>query len=119
MAEYDAERISSITYFGRTPEVFGTFDKARCKEVYRWYKTAVKHKKVKDQNKLTKEQFDDLIAKAKNDYDVAQNLCMKIQGLKIMHFFIENEKNLSDIMNKMINGAKKISVDNGFFIKIY
>jgi len=46
-------------------------------------------------------------------------MCMKIQGLKIMHFFIKNEKNLSGIMNKMINGAKKISDANGFFIKIY
>ena len=44
---------------------------------------------------------------------------MKIQGLKMMHFFVTNEKNISTIMNKMINGAKKISDDNGFFIKIY
>jgi len=119
MAEYDDERISSIAYFGRTPEVFGTFDKARLKEVYGWYKTVIKHKNVKDQNQLTKGEFDDLVAKAQNDYDVAQNLCMKIQGLKIMYFFITNEKDISNIMNKMINGAKKISVDNGFFIKIY
>jgi hypothetical protein len=44
---------------------------------------------------------------------------MKIQGLKIMNFFITNEKDLSAIMNKMINGAKKVSDTNGFFIKIY
>tara|TARA_R110002167_G_C12700472_1_gene653425 strand:+ start:697 stop:2082 length:1386 start_codon:yes stop_codon:yes gene_type:complete len=119
MAEYDDERISSITYFGRTPNVFSTFDTARINEVYGWYKTVTKHNKVKDQSPLSKSEFKDLITKAQNDYDVAQNLCMKIQGLKIMYFFIENEKNLSSIMNKMINGAKKISVDNGFFIKIY
>ena len=50
---------------------------------------------------------------------IAENMVMKIQGLKIMHFFIKNKKNLSTIMNKMINGAKKINPDNGFFIKIY
>jgi len=46
-------------------------------------------------------------------------MVMKIQGLKIMNFFIKNKKNLSGIMNKMINGAKKIDDSNGFFIKIY
>jgi hypothetical protein len=51
--------------------------------------------------------------------DVAENMVMKIQGLKIMNFFITNEKDLSAIMNKMINGAKKVSDTNGFFIKIY
>ena len=56
---------------------------------------------------------------AKKDMKIAENMVMKIQGLKIMHFFIKNKKNLSTIMNKMINGAKKINPDNGFFIKIY
>jgi hypothetical protein len=51
--------------------------------------------------------------------EVAKNMAMKIQGLKIMHFFVKNKKDLSGIMNKMINGAKKISDSNGFFIKIY
>ena len=32
---------------------------------------------------------------------------------------VKNKKDLSGIMNKMINGAKKISDSNGFFIKIY
>jgi hypothetical protein len=51
--------------------------------------------------------------------EVAENMVMKIQGLKIMCFFIKNKKDLSSIMNKMINGAKKIDDSNGFFIKIY
>jgi hypothetical protein len=53
------------------------------------------------------------------DMEIAKTMVMKIQGLKIMYFFVKNQKNLSSIMNKMINGAKKISDTNGFFIKIY
>lgn len=119
MEEFDDERIKSIKYFGRTPEVFEAFDKRRIDEIYKMYQTVSKHKKVQDQNKLKKSEFEDLIAKAQSDMDIASNLCMKIQGLKMMHFFVTNEKNISTIMNKMINGAKKISDDNGFFIKIY
>jgi len=119
MEEFDDERIKSIKYFGRTPEVFEAFDKTRIAEIYKMYQTVSKHKKVQDQNKLKKSEFEDLIAKAQSDMDIAANLCMKIQGLKMMHFFVTNEKNISTIMNKMINGAKKISDDNGFFIKIY
>ena len=60
-----------------------------------------------------------IINLAKSNMDIAENMVMKIQGLKIMNFFITNEKDLSAIMNKMINGAKKVSDTNGFFIKIY
>jgi hypothetical protein len=64
-------------------------------------------------------EFKTLIKQAQLDYDTAENLCQKIQGLKMMYFFVVHEKDLSAIMNKMINGAKKVSSDNGFFIKIY
>ena len=60
-----------------------------------------------------------ILQSAKRPRKVAENMVMKIQGLKIMHFFITNKKDLSAIMNKMINGAKKVSDTNGFFIKIY
>ena len=83
------------------------------------YQTVSKHPKVQDQNRIKKAEFEALITEAQSNMDIAANLCMKIQGLKMMHFFITKEKNISDIMNKMINGAKKISDDNGFFIKIY
>ena len=119
MAEFDDERIKSILYFGRSPNLYSAFDKKRIDEVYAMYKTVSAHKKVQDGNKLTKSQFKDLIEEAQGDLDIAANLCMKIQGLKMMHFFITNEKDISTIMNKMINGAKKIGEENGFFIKIY
>ena len=119
MEEFDDERIKSIAYFGKTPKVFGEFDEKRISEVYSMYQTVSKHSKVQDGNKLTKAQFEALVGDAQRNMDIASNLCMKIQGLKMMHFFVTNEKNISTIMNKMINGAKKISDDNGFFIKIY
>ena len=119
LGEFDFERISSIAYFGRAPNTFSEFNEARISEVYSWYKTVVKHSKVSDMNPLTLNEFKTLIKQAQLDYDTAENLCQKIQGLKMMYFFIKHESDLSIIMNKMINGAKKISSDNGFFIKIY
>ena len=119
LSEFDFERISSIAYFGRAPNTFSEFDEARINEVYSWYKAVIKHSKVNDVNPLTLGEFKTLVKKARSDYDIAENLCQKIQGLKMMYFFVLHEKDLSVIMNKMISGAKKVSSDNGFFIKIY
>lgn len=118
MAQYGDARINSIKYFG-SPKPFENFDENKIKETYKMYETVIKNPKVSDQKSLKYNDFVKLIKISKSNVDIAKNMCMKIQGLKIMHFFIKNEKNLSGIMNKMINGAKKISDSNGFFIKIY
>ena len=117
MGQYNDERISSIRYFGTRP--FENINEAKCKEIYDMYETVIKDTKVKNEEKLSYKEFKKLIEVAKRNRRIAENMCMKIQGLKIMHFFIKNKKDVSTIMNKMINGAKKISPDNGFFIKIY
>ena len=83
------------------------------------YETVIKDQKVNNEKKLSYKEFVGIIAVAKSNMDIAENMVMKIQGLKIMNFFVKNKKDLSSIMNKMINGAKKISDTNGFFIKIY
>lgn len=119
LGEYNFERIKSINYFGRSSDIFSNLDDREIKEIYSWYTHSKKHSKVKDQKPITFDEFNQLIQDAKNDVDLAANLCMKIQGLKMMYFFVKHESELSNIMNKKINGAKKISTDNGFFIKIY
>ena len=118
MNQYDDTRISSIKYFGK-PKPFENFDDDKIKETYEMYKTVIKDSKVSNKKSLTLKNYGDIIKIAKKDMDVAKTMAMKIQGLKIMHFFVKNKKDLSGIMNKMINGAKKISDTNGFFIKIY
>ena len=118
MGLYNDARISSIRYFG-TPEPFSDFDENKCKEVYRMYETVIKEPKVKNEKNISYKEFKKLIEVAKSKRSIAENMVMKIQGLKIMHFFVKNKKDLSTIMNKMINGAKKINPNNGFFIKIY
>ena len=118
LEEYEYERIKSISFFGRAPNVFGEFGEARMLEVYSWYTDIIKHPNVSDQHPVSFAKFKSLINSAKNEFALASNLCHKIQGLKIMHFFVMNNKHISVIMNKCINGAKKISTDNGFFIKI-
>lgn len=117
MGQYNDERITSIRYFGTKP--FENFNESKCKEVYGMYETVIEDTKVKNEEKISYKEFKKLIEVAKRNRRIAENMVMKIQGLKIMHFFIKNKKDVSTIMNKMINGAKKINPDNGFFIKIY
>ena len=118
MSQYKDARISSIRYFG-AGKPFSDFDENKCKETYKMYETVIKDSKVFNEKKLSYKEFVKIIDVAKTNMDVAENMVMKIQGLKIMCFFIKNKKDLSSIMNKMINGAKKIDDSNGFFIKIY
>ena len=118
MDQYKDARISSIKYFG-TPKPFESFDEIKCKETYKMYETVIKESKVNNEKSINYKEFVHIIDIAKSNMDIAENMVMKIQGLKIMHFFVKNKKDLSGIMNKMINGAKKINPDNGFFIKIY
>ena len=117
MGQYKDERITSIRYFGSSP--FESFDENKCKETYKMYETVIKEPKVNNEKSISYKEFDKTIEIAKSNMDIAKNMVMKIQGLKIMNFFIKNKKDLSSIMNKMINGAKKINPNNGFFIKIY
>ena len=118
MNQYKDARINSIRYFG-TPKPFENFDENKIKETYKMYETVVKESKVSNKKSLSYKEYAYIINLAKSNMDIAKNMAMKIQGLKIMHFFVKNKKDLSGIMNKMINGAKKISDSNGFFIKIY
>lgn len=118
LAQYKDARINSIKYFG-TPKPFENFDVNKIKETYNMYETVIKNSKVFTEKRLKYNDYVKIINTSKFNIEIAKNMCMKIQGLKIMHFFIKNEKNISTIMNKMINGAKKISDTNGFFIKIY
>ena len=117
LGQYNDERISSIRYFGSQP--FESFDKKKIEETYKMYENVIKDPKVNNEKSISFKEFDKTIAIAKSNMDIAKNMVMKIQGLKIMNFFIKNKKDLSSIMNKMINGAKKIDDSNGFFIKIY
>ena len=120
MSMWKDARIDSIRYFG-SPEPFSNFDKNKIEETYKMYETVIKDSKVYNVKKISKKSFEETIGNLKSarPSKSAENMVMKIQGLKIMHFFIKNKKDLSAIMNKMINGAKKINPDNGFFIKIY
>ena len=120
MSMWKDARINSIKYFG-SPEPFSNFDKNKIEETYKMYETVIKDSKVYNVKKISKKSFEKTIGdlQSARPSKAAENMVMKIQGLKIMHFFIKNKKDLSAIMNKMINGAKKINPDNGFFIKIY
>ena len=116
---YNFERIKSISFFGKAPNYFSTFDEKMKKSIYKKYETVIKYNKVNNKVMVSYDEFSQLIEKSKIDFELAKTMCMKIQGLVMMYFFVKNDKNIKPIMNNMINGAKKISDDNGFFIKIY
>jgi hypothetical protein len=117
---FAGERIDTISFFGNLSEgTFSKFNKSRIDEVWDWYTSVIADSSVTVNHRLTKNEFEGLVEQAKKDYTVAAALCIKIQGLKIMYFLIEQKDEIKVIMNKFINGAKKISNDNGFFIKIY
>jgi len=121
MAEYNSYRIKSIGYFGRKPKYFSNIEKTQIADIVKWYNKCKKYSKVVEVVPISnpRKYFTDLVEVAKVDLETAEILAIKIQGLKQMEFFVSNVKNIKTIMNNMINGAKKISKDNGFFIKIY
>jgi hypothetical protein len=117
---FEPGRIDSISFFGYVSQgAFSRFDKTRIDEVWGWYTKVIADSNVTANHILTKSNFEGLIEQAKKDFKVAETLCIKIQGLCIMYFLIKNKEDISFIMNQMINGAKKLSIDSGFFIKIY
>jgi len=118
--KFEPGRISSISYFGNVSEgTFSKFDKTKIDEVWNWYTTVIADRNVTANHVLTKSNFEGLVKQAKKDYKAAETLCIKIQGLCIMYFLIKNKEDISFIMNQMINGAKKLSINSCFFIKIY
>ncbi len=111
----DVPRINSIEYFGRAQkeEYFTTFNNAKINEVYSWFEFIQKHPKV-NVVRYTKEEFIRDIEEAKHDPELAANLCIKIQGLRMMKFFVINEINrkqlshTSFIIQRMVMSALKM-----------
>ena len=68
---------------------------------------------------VNKEDFKKLFDIANTDEEKAKSLCVHIQGMVFLYFIIKNKKNVSEIVTALVNGAKKISKTNSFFIKIY
>lgn len=119
LASYNDKRITEMSYFGLKPAYFSKFDDTRINEVWGWYQKVSSHSRVNVKGGVTKAEFKKMVADAKKDQTLAENLAIKIQGLKIMNFLISNEKDVSTIMNRIISGAKKTENGSGFFIKVY
>lgn len=124
LSQYNYSRIKSITYFGTKKisngkELFlENFDKSK---VDYWYKVynSLRSKIQGNHESISNKDFENLITYARHDSGAAANLVMKIQGLNFLNFYVMNMKNINSIVSKIIYGAKKMSSDNSFFIKIY
>lgn len=123
MGDYDHQRIKSISgYFGGSPQgpFFTKVTDSMIKEWFSMYQYCAKKSYITDEYKIkTADDLKGMVDKAKNNPNQAARICVKIQGLFIMYFLCKNDKDISSILTRMLNAAKKISDRNSFFIKVY
>lgn len=123
MADYHFERIKSISgYFGgsKSGPFFTKVNDSMLKEWYNMYKYCAAKPYITDEYKIKDvDVLKNIVNKAKNNPEQAGRICVKIQGLFIMYFLCKNDKDISNILTRMLNAAKKISDRNSFFIKVY
>lgn len=120
MSKYGSTRISSVRFFGQKIDgkwMENALKGTTIKELYEmWLVVAKEFHKTEYTNK---EDFKRLFDLANTDEEKAKSLCVHIQGMVFLYFIIKNKKNVSEIVTALVNGAKKISKTNSFFIKIY
>lgn len=113
-------RVQSISEFGKTKDSYFTnFNESKIKEYYRIYSKVSRSKFIQTSEHLTLEEFRNLVEVSRTNAENASKLCAKLQGLRFLEFFIDNEKNISEIVTNFINGAKKLSKYSCFFIRVF
>ena len=120
MSKYGSTRISSVRFFGQKSDgkwMENVLNGTTISELHKmWTVVAKEFNKTEFTNKADFKRLFDL---ANSDEEKAKSLCVHIQGMTFLYFIIKNKKNVSEIVTALINGAKKISKTNSFFIKIY
>ncbi len=117
MAEYNYSRINKASYFGNKKDMMKNFDAKKRKEVTEQYNFLKSKRYVDVQNS---KYFFEILDTIDSKSDIEKTIFMvKLQGLRYMYFYAKNENNTTDIVNGMINSAKKIGKTSSFFIKIY
>lgn len=113
-------RVTSISEFGKTKDSYFTnFNDSKIKEYFKIYSKVSRSKYVHASENLNLEEFKNLVEVSRTNAENASKLCAKLQGLRFLEFFIDNEKNISEIMTNFINGAKKLSKYSCFFIRVF
>lgn len=113
-------RVQSISEFGKTKDSYFTnFNESKIKEYFKIYDKVRRSKYVQTSEHLTLEEFKNLVEVSRTNAENASKLCAKLQGLRFLEFFIDNEKNTSEIVTNFINGAKKLSKYSCFFIRVF
>lgn len=113
-------RVQSISEFGKTKDSYFTnFNESKIKEYFKIYDKVRRSKYVHASENLNLEEFKNLVEVSRTNAENASKLCAKLQGLRFLEFFIDNEKNISEIVTNFINGAKKLSKYGCFFIRVF
>ena len=121
-SDFNDSRIKSINYFGKAKnnKYMLELDDSKVKDIWNQYQNVKHFSKTDEKENITSlDQLSEIIDFGRGNPDYAANIVTKIQGLKFADFFINNKDNISTIITRLINGAKKIGEFSGFFIKIY
>ena len=118
-AKFGMSRIKNKSYFGNSNNMYLT--EVTDKMIDTWYALYEKTKKfvVGTHENITKQNFKNLFYAGKHDKELATDLVHKVQGLVFLHIYITNYLHINEIATDFVYGAKKISTNNSFFIKIY
>lgn len=118
--EFNFSRIKAGTYFNKD---ISRTNPNKINDWVHWYNIVSSHPKT--ELTIPAENIEKYIkttllklSEPGNDYH-SRAFIHKIQGLAMQYFFIENEKNISEIMTRFILGAKKVDTRSSFFIKVY
>jgi len=111
MSDYHFGRVKSKSYF-EDFRMSSTL-KSKIKDWINMYKT------INGSNdKYFEENINDWITLTKTDDKFKRLLSYKIQGMFFSYFFVKNKSDISTILTRFVLGAKKISTDGNFFVKI-
>lgn len=102
----------------KNTQYFTNCKRSDFKDFYKMYRSMKLKNGLLIKDNTTENDFLKGMEEARTNHEIAWRMCHKLQGLKLMAFFAKHENEISAIVQQLITGAKKISKDNCYFIKI-
>jgi len=115
---FGQEKINPKKEFGYN---FEKITKIKVQKYFNWYLEAKKYAKIVPVNfKNSNDMYNYLLNLINSDPKSIKIIAHKIQGLQMQWLLATRSKEeLSQILTRIVYGAKKINVNSGFFIKVY
>jgi hypothetical protein len=116
LKDYNFSRISKANYFGSKSKGITNLDSKKKKEIITQYNYVISQRNVESKDVDIKDIVENIESRP---YDEQVQFMVKVQGLRFQYFFLKNKKNITNILNELLLGAKKITKKSSFFYKIY